>query len=208
MQVSDIGDQIRHQNFVQEHHAAFTSKNLETSLSFDPAWTIAKFSNYSAAFFNKDERYSIDTSYLKSLPRQSYWNFLRNRPEVNHVEIYADLYLLSLTTNREATEWRHLANRERIDLIRVIEVWHQQLSTVNAKNLLDKLVRSTNQQKQQLGGTLGNWWRAYGFAKKNNDHWEFDVPKMLAHYKLEPLSPYAIREFKRRGQEFKERYEI
>jgi hypothetical protein len=207
-QIENIEDRLKHRNFVQEHHAEFTHRHLESMQSFDPARTIARLNRYFAAIFNIGKTSSHERINLEPIPHQNHWDFLRNRPNASTVEIYASLTLLSVTTDSEDLAWRQITQRERLALIRVIEVWHQHLSRYDTKILFSKLERSTNQNQRQFGGILGAWWKLYGFAQKNNDHWEFDVPKMLAYYEIPPLSPAAIAEFQQRGREFKERHDL
>jgi hypothetical protein len=206
LQVTDISDRLRNQNFVQIHLKELIYDGKIPMPSFDPLHTTVRLNRYYAAFFNTGETSSSKTWHIKSMPDQKSWNFLRNQSSVEHVGVYAELSLLSVTTDYENIAWQNLMHGARTDLIRLIEVWHQSLSRLNAKTLLSKLERATNQQRQSLVGIFGAWNNS-GFAKKTNDRWEFDVPKILANYKLTPLHPDAISEFKRRGQEFKEQHE-
>jgi hypothetical protein len=206
-QIADIWEQLRNPNFVQIHHQEFIYDGKASMPSFVPLQTMARLNNYFAVFFDSGETSSSKTSYLKRLPDEQYWNFLRNQSRVGHVEIHANLSLLSVTTDYGNVAWQNLSHRARNDLIRLIEVWHPSLSKLNTKTLLSKLERATNQQRQSLVGIFGAW-NNNGLAKKKDDHWEFDVPKILANYKLLPLNSDAILEFKRRGQEFKARHDL
>jgi hypothetical protein len=206
LQIIDVSDRLRDKNFVQIHLKELICDEKVPMPSFDPLHTIARLNGYYAVFFNTGETYFSRTWHIRSTPDQMSWSFLRNQPSVKHVGVYAGLSLLSLTTDHENRAWQNLRHSARTDLIRLIEVWHQSLSTLNAKALLSKLECATNHPRQSLVGIFGAWNNS-GLAKKTNDHWEFDVPKILENYKLLPLHPNAISEFRRRGQEFKEQYE-
>jgi hypothetical protein len=201
LRVPNIRGCLQKQNFVQAYHKEFIYDTEMSMPSLEPLQTIAKLDRCYAVFSNNPTG-----KYLKSIPTQAYWSFLRNQSEVEYVEIYVELSLLGVTMGYENISSLNLTHRARTDLVRLIEVWHQSLSRLNAKTLLAKLERVTNQQRQSLVGLFGTWNNS-GLAKKTNDHWEFDVPKILENYKLLPLHPDAISEFRRRGQEFKEQHE-
>jgi hypothetical protein len=204
-QVTDIDAQLQNQDFVRLNYPDFTCPGSKPMPSIDVEWTTVSLQGYFATYLDTDSNYCDKTTYLNLIPSQSFWNYLRYRTSVRTVEMHANLCLLSLTTDREHFAWQRLQPRRWTNLIRVIEVWGQSLSKLNPKDLLTRIERATNHQRPSLVGIFGAW-NNYGFANKNKDQWEFDIPKMLEHYKLTPLSPAAIAEFRQRGREFKERY--
>jgi hypothetical protein len=202
LRITDIRGCLQKQNFIQAYHKEFIYDAQMPTPNLEPLQTIAKLDRCYAVFSNDSKE-----RYLKSIPDQIYWNFLRRQPEVEYVEIYVELSLLGVTTGYENIASRNLTHRDRTDLVRLIEVWHQSLSRLSAKVLLTKLERVTNQKRQSLVGIFGTWNNG-GLAKKTDDCWEFDVPKILENYKLTPLSRAAISEFQQRGREFKERHDL
>lgn len=213
-QVSDISNQLKDDKFIQKNYSDLTfHENSATYAKSNPEQVIANLHHYSSTFYSDDKKYSLGGDYLTSIPDSpSYWDFLRNRPAIDFISIYAHLSLFRTTSHKEDPAWRCLSDKSRthrIELIRIIEVWHQELSKFKTNDLFNKLSCSTNQTRHAVSGILGNWLpNKKELARKNSDYWTFDVPKLLVNYKLTPLSTTAIKEFKQRGQSFKKRYEI
>ncbi len=208
-QVSDINNQLKDEKFIQNNYTDLIFNNsLESSVKSDSERITPLLKNYTISFFNCSSDYAFHNSFLTSIPNSpSYWNSLCNQPKIDFVQISANLSLLSAIGDRKANEWQRLEYRNYVALIRVIEVWHQALGKFKNKDLFEKLSRLTNQTRGSVSGTLGNWLGKKKLAKKDQYHWTFDIPKILAYYELTPLSTTAIKEFKQRGHSFKKRYE-